>query len=214
MNENSLLELIKKEWERVGETLSPEAEATYVNLEKALQLIPVAYNTTYSLGFWENTDLSYSKYLMLIITEAAEAVNADRKESYMTMSTAEFDAAEDASFITNYKLKVKGTVDEELADILIRILSLYGRLEYTTWHVTRSLNEELFKGLSLPERMYAFVAQLVENTNKPEITREQVLTASAVTVLYFAHLMEIDLLWHVDKKLKYLMVNKDHTNKY
>lgn len=90
---------------------------------------------------WYEKDLSDNHYLMMIITEISEAIQADRSNKHAVMTSfdayyksktdEEFIFPDDCSndndrFIEAYKLYVEGTVDSEIADIVIRILSFLG----------------------------------------------------------------------------------------
>ena len=87
-----------------------------------------AFETAKAHG-WHDIELPDETYLMLIITEIAEAVQADRKDR--RADTARFkecmaaiERTGDDWFMTVFAVHIDGTVECELADIIIRCLDL------------------------------------------------------------------------------------------
>lgn len=84
-----------------------------------------AFENAYKHGFYpENTEIETE--LMLIITEMAEAVQADRKNRHGSIEDYESEIQMGRDIPTAYKNSLEGTVESEFADIAIRILSLLG----------------------------------------------------------------------------------------
>jgi NTP pyrophosphatase (non-canonical NTP hydrolase) len=75
-------------------------------------------------GFFEK-EKNIGEMLCLIHSEVSEALAADRKNKYALMP-AEFvqDNCDNNDFIEAYKDWVKGTFEEEMADIVIRVMDL------------------------------------------------------------------------------------------
>ena len=71
-------------------------------------------------------------YLGLVMSEAGEAINADRKGMHAdTKRFEEIEAAEkDFPFAKNFKAHIKDTVEDEIADIVIRLLDYAGLKRY------------------------------------------------------------------------------------
>ena len=90
-----------------------------------------AYLIAKSHGFHEK-EQSNETYLMLIITEIAEAVNADRKGHHADIETFEdwiacdHISAHSNRYITAFDKTVKDSVEDELADVAIRLLDFAG----------------------------------------------------------------------------------------
>lgn len=78
-------------------------------------------------GFYE-TDRNIGEMLCLIHSEISEALEADRKKSYSLFSDLNFlnSIKKDADFTSEYENSVKGGFEEEMADIIIRVLDLCG----------------------------------------------------------------------------------------
>ena len=81
-------------------------------------------------GFYERKrDLP--ELAMLIITELSEAVEAERKgakiEAYRQKWACEYNVDDwDANIFAKYDIDMRGTIEEEIADAIIRILDLCG----------------------------------------------------------------------------------------
>ena len=84
-----------------------------------------AYATAKAHG-WHDTEQPDEHWLMLIITEIAEAVQADRKDRHTDIglfkALLETYANDDAVFKYEFETHVKNGVEDELADIIIRCL--------------------------------------------------------------------------------------------
>lgn len=67
--------------------------------------------------------------IALITSEASEALEADRKNKFCTINVHKkrvIDYAEDNAFGELFKLHVKDTVEDEIADVMIRCLDFCG----------------------------------------------------------------------------------------
>lgn len=75
-------------------------------------------------GFFDN-DKNIGEMLCLIHSEVSEALEADRKDEYCLKSVDVINGwVSDKDFTEYYKENVKGTFDEEMADIVIRVMDL------------------------------------------------------------------------------------------
>lgn len=75
-------------------------------------------------GFFEKPK-NIGEMLCLIHSEVSEALEADRNNMYCTASMLGVNGyTSDANFIASYKENVKGSFEEEMADIIIRVLDL------------------------------------------------------------------------------------------
>lgn len=84
-----------------------------------------AFKNAEKHGFYtESTEIETE--LMLIITEMAEAVQADRHNRHGSIEDYESEIQMGRDIPTAYKNSLEGTVESEFADIAIRILSLLG----------------------------------------------------------------------------------------
>lgn len=82
-------------------------------------------------GFYtDSTEIETA--LMLIITEIAEAVQADRHNRHGSIEDYDSEIQMGRDIPTAYKNALEGTVESEFADIAIRILSLLGWINSNT----------------------------------------------------------------------------------
>jgi hypothetical protein len=108
------------------------------------ELIKYIYNMNEAKGFWQNP--SYGQKMGLIIGEMSEAIEADRKDNRASTiwNNAGFDdetlterlfielRRSPKDFMGPYEILVRGTIEEELADVVIRTLDLMGGFKHLT----------------------------------------------------------------------------------
>lgn len=87
-----------------------------------------AFESAKSKGFYSETGIDTTFYLMFIIVEMSEALQADRKNRHGSIEDYEIEIEMDRDFPTAYRNTLEGTVESEFADIAIRILSLLGSI--------------------------------------------------------------------------------------
>lgn len=97
---------------------------------------------------WHDQKLSDETYLMLIITEIAETVQADRKGKHanISMFNANYNTPQvrpERHWKYIYELFIKNSVEDKLADVVIRCLSFAG---LRGWDLQHTLDE--MKGTS------------------------------------------------------------------
>lgn len=75
-------------------------------------------------GFFDN-ERNIGEMLCLIHSEVSEALEADRKSKYTTGNIEMINSfVVDQMFVTDFKIVVKDTFEDELADIMIRVMDL------------------------------------------------------------------------------------------
>lgn len=175
-----------------------------------------AYKIARDHGFHDE-DWSNEHLLCLVVSELMEAVEADRNDSRANMigfetciKNAYHDIVRNKWFLKSYRDNIKGTVEEELADIVIRLLDLAGirsidlselqepllgkfkdNIEFTKWKYQ-------IKEMSFTEIIFCLCSLL---TSRESI--EDVVRSSIVIIFLHADILGIDLLWHIDQKIKY-----------
>lgn len=176
-----------------------------------------AYKCACEHGF-HDTGLSNEHLLYLVISELMGAVEADRK-GYKT-NIEQFNCG--ISYPKNdfkqvYDYCIKGAVAEELADSVIRLLDLAGSLDISLEDIYDFMKEPEYKDLdddlkemSFTERMFFLTSILTEDRDIAEVIK-----ASIVIIFLNADLLYIDLLWHIEQKMRYneLRENK-HGKRY
>lgn len=108
------------------------------------------YEANKEKGFWEDNRSDY-EVCSLIISEASEALEADRKGRHFLTANkkiTDIDLKDDSEFIVIFKENVKDTFEDEIADVAIRTFDFMGRL--------KSLQPELDFSLRSPQLTLAY----------------------------------------------------------
>ena len=160
---------------------------------------------------WHDEDLPDETYLMLIITEIAEAVQADRKNKHADVAKFNEYQTFYGTFLTSEEIRtirfredferyIKNSVEDELADVVIRCLDLAGlhKIYFSYADILLSegarevqtpfpklmymvCEEITYHGYDLTERMNELVAGIIAYCNKKDI----------------------DIEWFIEQKMKY-----------
>ena len=185
-----------------------------------------AYKTACEHGFHEQ-ELSNNHFLCLVISELMEAVEADRKgkraevESYKLLSTASIERTGNLNYFNevSFCYHIKDTIEDELADAVIRLFDLAGlrniSLEIATKDIGDCIDDmaEACKGETFTESIYSISTLPVrydEIFNFPTAVNDMILS-----IFGLANHLDIDLLWHIEQKMKYNELrDKMHGKKY
>lgn len=102
-----------------------------------------AYEINVKKGYYKSP-INIPENLLLIHSEVTEAMEADRKDRYYPMTKAQKDVLmgwiNESDFKESYKQTVKGSFEEEMADIIIRTLSLCAHLKIDiNYHVNAKI---------------------------------------------------------------------------
>lgn len=170
-----------------------------ITTEKLTELRNRAYRTACDKGFHDEQKPD-AVYKMLIITEIAEAVQADRMGLRVHKSIKDrykdfvIDAEE--PFEPFYKSEISGRLEDELADIIIRILDYCGMKGIG---FNKIYSEVPFIRLiafgTFPEAMYDLCKMI--------ISRDLCGEFSLRCVIYYCESLDIDILWFVEMKMRY-----------
>lgn len=109
------------------------------------ETIAAAHKTATEKGFWDKPNWNLGEKLMLITSELGEALEADR--TGIKANREEFDKflsgngnsiPDEESYVTNFKSHIKDSFEDEMADAVIRLFDLAGKmnidLEYHIRH--------------------------------------------------------------------------------
>ena len=157
------------------------------------------YEANKAKGFHE-VKHSPEHLFCLVISELMEAVEADRKSNRVDYSCEEdglaYTIMEDAEFREWYKCTTKGSVEEELADAIIRLLDTAGALDVT---ISTLDNEFMFQPCSnlFTENIYDIISNLFEYITPFAIS------ASIVQIEGICSKLDINIWSQVDMKLRY-----------
>ena len=157
---------------------------------------------------WHEEKKSDAHWLCMIMTEVAEAVEADRKgqsantNKMKDVLKVQREAEGEISsvwyefwFPTYYKEYIKGSVDEELADIFIRILD-YAYEKFGEKMVWVTHRVRVYESWSFTDAAYYFVHGVL-NSGMMNLSE-------SIEFLYeWARRLGIDLDFHVEMKMKY-----------
>lgn len=173
------------------------------------ELAKEAFRNASEKGFHEVRH-SDAHLLMLVVCELAEAVEADRNGRWADRKTYNFLAQEygEDLWVHLYEMHIKDTVEDELADAVIRLLDFIGMKGYkvpegylTKEGINRALDDTFrskawakFDGLA--DRVFvACVNNIVSVADIPE--------SGIYSVFAVAEMYGIDLMWHVKEKMWY-----------
>jgi len=183
-----------------------------------------AYKTACEHGFHEE-ELSDKHHLMLVITELSEAIEADRKNRFCSEEVIEmmcmlYPYQQNKTYrktlvLNDYEMWIKGSVEEELADAVIRLLDLAGlRLFNLTVHeVDIDFMSETYKNEPFTESIFDICMMPVTAKGLYERRRStsDVISDMITAIFGLAKSKNIDLLWHIETKMRY---NQNRPNKH
>lgn len=147
---------------------------------------------------WHEEKHSPEHYLGLIMTEVAEAVEADRKDRRVNEDAY---LSQFVGHNTWYQNFVKGTVEEEFSDIVIRLLDMGADLYEIEWanydELIRAFGVVFFKrDASFVENAWIFVRHQLG------VVPHDVLKSIQFIYMWAEHL-GIDLDQHIEWKMRY-----------
>jgi len=91
------------------------------------ELAKLIHQNAKEKGFFDK-EKNIGEMLCLIHSEVSEALEADRNDNYCSLDESKMNVlmgwVDDKDFEHNYKCFVKGSFEEEMADIIIRVLDL------------------------------------------------------------------------------------------
>lgn len=162
-----------------------------------------AFETAKAHG-WHDEEFPDETYLMLIITEIAEAVQADRNNRHTDIdlfeALLETYADDDAVFKYEFETHVKNSVEDELSDILIRCLDLAALHGISLKYV----DELLAAGAkSVTEQFPVVMYHLCEELCLYKEALCEKLNLVVALILVYCHQKDIDIDFFVDIKMRY-----------
>lgn len=192
-----------------------------INLNK---LRDKAYKTACEHGFHDQ-ELSNEHWLCLVISELMEAVEADRNDNWNRIAKVEQfkkrleisrvcqgldpEISKERGYEVTYNACIKGSIDEELADAVIRLLDLAG---------LRNLNLNRFALVNVVSKKKTFtenIYSIVKDIANYKYTLEELVNYAITQVFVLSDILDIDLLWHIEQKMKYNELReKMHGKKY
>lgn len=174
------------------------------------------YEANKAKGF-HDVEYSNDHYLMLVITELSEAVEADRKgcrantDQYVEWMNGYTPEDSPIIFEHAFLTNIKGTIEEKLADAAIRLFDLAGLRKIQNMEIY--VNEPDHCNLSFCEDMYYIVYDLI-NRNRYAVIRS-VIENTINQIFKLSMNYGIDLWWYIELKLQYNKTRPErHGKKY
>lgn len=159
-------------------------------------------------GFWDEPHLR-SHYLVLADGELSEAVEADRIGRWAKLTpeqVEELRGLEGAAYAQAFLRLVKDAVEDELADAVIRLADLYGQiLELKPRLQRKRLEDEYVPRVEdlakwpLTKAVYHAKCILFDNT----WADNSIIRRAVLLIKTYASAIGIDLMTHIELKLKY-----------
>lgn len=172
-----------------------------------------AYQCAVAHG-WHETELSNEHCLCLAISELMEAVEADRKGiranviAYkdLVRNTISPNLPEKECLNFIYERTIKGSVEEELADVCIRLLDLAGlrNIDFSdiSFPISNSAEHiESRKKLSFTEWAYDVVR--VITGYKGGFPIGYLFIGILQEICCMAKIINVDIEWHIEQKINY-----------
>jgi hypothetical protein len=169
--------------------------------------IKEAFDIAKDHGF-HDVELPVNHFIMLIITEISEMVEADRKNKRCQLDNfgkAGLVMNLDSGFVTKFESQVKDNLEDEMADACIRIFDLAGTFGWTL--SDKHGEEEGYRAYrSVSQRKFTEIAYALCNlltANGADSYNEQKCTAALAFMESWAKDLHFDLAWHIEQKMNY-----------
>lgn len=186
-----------------------------------------AHNTAKAKGFWgEKSNRHQKQALMLVISKLCEALEQHRSKQPKVADLASFaqytpmaitvDETYAKLFKANFEVYVKDSVEDELADVMIRLFDFargYGiAIDIERFSISPGLVMEDNFAAQLwivSGTLHQFPFYQLNNDTK--FIQEQTLNIAMLNVMYIAHQNKMELQKHIELKMSYNSM-RDHLN--
>ena len=183
-----------------------------ITKEQTKDFISRAYDNAVKHGFHEKM-LTVEHMMMLVLSEIGEAVEADRRNLHANLHG--FEICKCLTYNDRFKNYVKDSVEDEMADVAIRLFDLCGalgieptdRYEYYD-ELYKELHEQM-KHYSFTERCFT-LCRILTSCEGAELEDDgtedcvPVIIGAALCFLFIiADDLKIDLVRHIELKMKY-----------
>lgn len=165
-----------------------------------------SYKTACKHG-WHDEEYSNEHFLMLIVTELSEAVNAERKSKYAMRKMFEDNANipqphPEKHWKFCFEQFIKDSVEDELSDVVIRCLDLAG-LKEIYLPTLSCINDPAWKkeSFNVPFTEFAYcLCRLL--LNERSMLYERIYNV-IVHIFVYCRFKGIDIEWQIEQKMKY-----------
>lgn len=177
-------------------------------------------------GFWDEPR-NTGEVFMLIVSELAEALEADRKGKRASMG--EFDEkidkyarlgseiSQNGLFERAFRLFIKDTFEDEIADTVIRILDwcYYSKLEIDPFLYEKSGDFDLEKDANIGWVLFEMTKWVCKAHKPSAVSQEACLNAVLILAKNLAINLGFDLQRHIELKMQYNATREHmHGKKY
>lgn len=172
-----------------------------------------AFESAKSKGFYSDTGIDITFYMMFIIVEMSEALQADRKDRHGSIEDYESEIEMCRDIPTAYRNTLEGTVESEFADIAIRILSLLGCIMDSAKIELMGDNDikdeyklaKFIFGCNIVEDLYRLIEKMgvCDLDDSPNWYLAKHLQEMIIDIFAISHNNNINLMEHIRLKMKY-----------
>ena len=183
-------------------------EKVVITKERISDLVSNSYRVAHQHGFHDDYH-SPAHYMMLVLSEIGEMVEADRKNRHADVA---FYTTSSGLGISAFESLIKDTFEDEMADVVIRLCDFCGSLNvlpYTN-DVMVDMSDEFakfFGDKSVCEQCFALSSMVVDveraSYDADDSEMRKRLGSTLSFIFEMANYHGIDLLWHVDRKMEY-----------
>lgn len=182
-----------------------------ITKEKTKELTDRAYRIACEHGF-HDVERSPEHWMMLVISEIGEMVEADRKNRGADVQGYEQSSM---SFIRTFETYIKDSTSDELADVVIRLFDFCGTIGYYPVVVESYDLFRLTHGKkTVCEQCFYMSLSVMRIVSRGDVCKDSISIALSFCFAFAEH-HSIDLLWHIEKKMDYNeRRSKMHGKKY
>ena len=175
-----------------------------------------AYETARSHGF-HDVERSDEHFLMLVLSEIGEMVEADRKNKHADMEKfnevmSHRDSSNEITRQHYFETLIKDTLEDELADVVIRLCDFCGKRNLVPLMPSGEVLgmsgefDGIFGKMSVCEQCFSLsclVSDISRQAHGYKHMKEHYLGMILSFCFEFADFHGIDLVWHVEQKMHY-----------
>jgi NTP pyrophosphatase (non-canonical NTP hydrolase) len=179
-----------------------------------------AYKTACEHGFHDQ-ELSNNHFLCLVISELMEAVEADRRGRRANVDWfkkkiansricqgLDSDISKERGYEVVYDETIKGSIEEELADAVIRLLDLAGLRNISLESAMQDINSESIDDSVDSCASETFTETIYAISTLPERYEDlfdfpTTINDMIFSLFGFAKHLNFDLFWHIEQKMQY-----------
>ena len=183
-------------------------EKVVITKERISDLVSNSYRVARNHGFHDDYH-SPAHYMMLVLSEIGEMVEADRKNRHADVA---YYTTSSGMGLASFESLIKDTFEDEMADVVIRLCDFCGSL-----NVLPQMNDvmvdmydefaKFFGNKSICEQCFALSSMVVDiersSYDADDSEMRKRLGSTLSFIFEMANYHGIDLLWHVDRKMEY-----------